>query len=80
MALNLRPDFTPLHVALANLLSQGGDPDSARRHYEIAQRQDPGSPLAWSGMGSLLMAQGFYEDALIKFNNSLKINPKTLYP
>ncbi|MFP6695737.1 MAG: tetratricopeptide repeat protein [Alphaproteobacteria bacterium] len=58
-----RPDFAPLQVALANLLSEAGQFDAARTHFQAALRQDDKLAAAWSGLAGVAMAQGAYEEA-----------------
>ncbi len=71
-----RPDFAPLQVALANLLSEAGQFDAARTHFQAALRQDDKLAAAWSGLAGVAMAQGAYEEASGNYQESLRLSPK----
>ena len=54
----------PLHVALANLLSQDVDRETERRYYDQVLRKDLDLDTVRSCLAALLMAEVSYENFL----------------
>ncbi len=74
-AIDVNPNSVEGHVSLGNLLARN-DPDAAIRHYEQALAADPEHPGAHSNLGSLLVAVGRTDDALVHLRAALDANDK----
>ncbi len=52
--------------------------DEALALLELAEKEDPLSPLVMQGIGKILVWQGRYEEALMRYEQALELNPNDM--
>ncbi len=70
-------DRTPfIHGSLGFALLQNRDWDRAKREFEIAISQNSGDAMIFYGLGEVLSAQNLSELAIVKYKQSIRLNPR----
>jgi len=72
-ALNLQPDLSAAHQALADLCEQDGDENELIRVYRQWTATAPKMSLPWTRLGQLLEKKKDFQGALDAYNQSLEI-------
>ncbi len=74
--LDLDDSYPQVQVRIAEALWGKGELESARQHFLIGLRQDPGNTRMVLDLGELLSEMGRWEEAGEKFRRALELNPE----
>jgi tetratricopeptide (TPR) repeat protein len=74
-AAQLRPDYAPLFLRQAAVISLRGRVDDARASYERAIELDPGSSVAHRSVGEILLGAGDIDHAMNHLEEAIKLAP-----
>lgn len=79
-AVAVRPDNVPARIQLAVVHLMDREPEPAEKHLRAAVTYDPGSPEAWSNLGSALRMLGHTQDAEAAFRKAIELEPEAYAP
>ena len=75
--LRVQPEAAPhLHAALGDIYMALGKQEEAERHLRLALEADPTQLMPSHVLGSLLLNQGLYDEALAVLSKAAAINPQ----
>ncbi len=74
-AIEIAPNFSPVHYNLAYLYHTKGDYKKAVEHYKKAAKGDKENEVLWNNLGNALYNMSKYEDSLPYFVKALEVNP-----
>ncbi len=74
--LELRPDYAPAHLRLADALAESGDTEAALAAYRRAIELDDRLARAHLGLGQVLLGLGRERDALAALERAHRIQPE----
>jgi Tfp pilus assembly protein PilF len=72
----LKPDHVDAQLQLADALFAKSDLEGAKAHYLAALRGDPKLTVAYNNLGKLFLSEGQISQAIVQFNEALRLNPE----
>jgi len=73
--LALRPDFSPIHLAVADALKAKGATDEALLEYSKAVELEPKSDIVWTIRGNLYRSLARYDEAVADYSKATELEP-----
>ena len=74
-AVQLKPGYMDAQLKLADALFAKGDLEEAKMHYTAALGADSELAVAHNGLGRVYLTQGQISQAIVQFDEALRLNP-----
>jgi Flp pilus assembly protein TadD len=75
IAVKHKPNYADAHYDLGNAFFVKNDWDNAQKHYLATVRFDPKRAAAYNNLGLVFLRQGKISQAIVQFNEALRIRP-----